>query len=317
MATLIFIDTNILLDFYRIQGRENSLSILKLVDHNHNKIITGRQVEMEYKKNRQKQILKTLDDFKAPNWSNTNPPAFLRAKQAVKGIKKRKVEITRDFKALKKTADAILKNPARNDLVYKTCQRLFKSSSELNLKRTNPIRFEIQSLARERFDLGYPPRKDEDTSIGDAINWEWIVQCAKANDANIILATRDSDYGVIDKELVNDWLAQEFRERVGGGRTLSMTSRLTKAFERSGVRVTKKEKNAEEQQITALPRLLQFDIMPTIMGKRGSAELIQSLLGVSGRFATTPLLAELPSHKSYRPILPVPVTAEESSDESD
>jgi hypothetical protein len=41
---LIFIDTNIFLDFYRAAGRDTKLSILSLIDSNHDRIITGEQV---------------------------------------------------------------------------------------------------------------------------------------------------------------------------------------------------------------------------------------------------------------------------------
>ena len=51
-------------------------------------------------------------------------------------------------------------------------------------------------LAWRRFLLGYPPRKADDTSIGDAVNWEWVVDCAKRANADVVIVSRDSDYGV-------------------------------------------------------------------------------------------------------------------------
>ena len=39
--TLLFIDTNIFLDFYRQVGRESNLSILKHLRPHHDRIITG------------------------------------------------------------------------------------------------------------------------------------------------------------------------------------------------------------------------------------------------------------------------------------
>jgi hypothetical protein len=58
VPTLIFIDTNILLDFYRVRGREGDLSILDHIDENHDLIITTSQVEMEFKKNRPRKVPK-------------------------------------------------------------------------------------------------------------------------------------------------------------------------------------------------------------------------------------------------------------------
>ena len=57
MSVLVFIDTNIYLDFYRVRGTDATLSILKHFDENHDRIITTSEVEMEYKKNRQRVTL--------------------------------------------------------------------------------------------------------------------------------------------------------------------------------------------------------------------------------------------------------------------
>src|SRR5690606_15268876 len=103
---------------------------------------------------------------------------------------------------------------------------------DYNLSRTNPRGFAIQKLALKRFGLGYPPRKKSDTSIGDAINWEWIIDCAKRTDKHIILVTRDSDYGTLrsNASYLNDWLQLEFRERINKRRKLILTDKLSHAF---------------------------------------------------------------------------------------
>ena len=53
---LVFVDTNILLDFYRFR-RESGLVLLQRFDKIHDRLITTYQVEMEFKKNRQRVIL--------------------------------------------------------------------------------------------------------------------------------------------------------------------------------------------------------------------------------------------------------------------
>ena len=62
MSTLVFIDTNIFLDFYRIDVLEAGLSILDHIKLNHNLMITSSQVEMEFYKNRQKVIIDELQE---------------------------------------------------------------------------------------------------------------------------------------------------------------------------------------------------------------------------------------------------------------
>lgn len=248
MNALIFIDTNIFLDFYRVRGGDEKLNLLKRVDEHLDNIITTAQVEMEYKKNRQIVILESLNRFKTPDWGGLTPPAFLSDAQPANAIAKNKSEISSQQKKLKKRIEAILKNPSKNDPVFKISQRLFKSNSDYNLSREKKIRFKIRGLAWKRFILGYPPRKDKDTSIGDAINWEWIIHCAQHNEKDIIIVTRDTDYGVnYNKELIlNDWLSQEFKQRVGRKRKIIITDRLTYAFKTISVNVTRQEEKEED-----------------------------------------------------------------------
>lgn len=239
---LIFIDTNIVLDFYRIIGSESGLSMLTHIDNNHDKIIVTSQVEMEYKKHRQRVIIAAHKEFKSPATGSLNPPAFLRQTQAAKSIAQNKKAIEGQTKKLKERIERCLKNPGRNDPVYKTFQRLFKATTPLNLSRDKDIRVSVRELAEKRFLLGYPPRKDSDTSIGDPINWEWIVHCAKEQARDVVIVSRDSDYGPIfdGHSIINDWLAQEFSQRVGGQK-ISLTSKLTEGFKLASIKVSPKE----------------------------------------------------------------------------
>ena len=251
MDTLIFIDTNILLDFYRIRGGDVGLSLLSHIDKHHDKIITGNQVEMEFKKNRQKVLLESINRIKNPEWAGLSPPAFLSEAQPVKVIQKNKKELIKQQAALKKRLGTILKNPVRNDPVYQCMQRLFKNGNDYNLDRKKKIRKLIRRLAWKRFFLGYPPRKKDDTSMGDAVNWEWVIQCAIDSGKNVIIVSRDSDYGINlnGTPILNDTLKQEFKERVGAKRKIVLTDRLTDAFKQASIAVTKKEEKQERKLI--------------------------------------------------------------------
>ena len=59
---LIFIDTNIFLDFYRIRRTDVSMKYLEEIVKHKDIIITSSQVEMEYKKNRQSAILESITE---------------------------------------------------------------------------------------------------------------------------------------------------------------------------------------------------------------------------------------------------------------
>lgn len=195
MSAILFVDTNILLDFYRYPRGTAILSVLGHINNNHDKIITSTQIEMEYKKNRQKVILSSMNEMKGPKWDSHKLPVILLDTQAAQSIESSKKDIQKQSKILRKKIESVLRNPSRNDDVFKTLQRLFKSNSDLNLKRPDSIRFKIRNLARKRFILGYPPRKDSDVSIGDAINWEWLIYCAQQKNQDVVIVSRDSDYG--------------------------------------------------------------------------------------------------------------------------
>ncbi|WP_321529250.1 PIN domain-containing protein [Sedimenticola selenatireducens] len=253
MDALIFIDTNIFLDFYRIRKSDVSMSYLELIDKHKDLIILGSQVEMEFKKNRQKVILETLNKFKNPDWNNLSVPALLSELQASKQIEKKKKEICTQQKKVTEKIIKVLKNPPSNDPVYQTLQRLFKHKSPYNLDRSKKERYAVRNLARKRFVLGYPPRKKEDNSIGDAVNWEWIIRCAQESGKHVILVTRDTDFGAIVKNesFLNDWLSQEFKERVSRTRKIILTERLSVAFKAVKLTVSKAMEKAEDEIIEA------------------------------------------------------------------
>ncbi|MGJ8670608.1 MAG: hypothetical protein ACSHXK_14050, partial [Oceanococcus sp.] len=98
--------------------------------------------------------------------------------------------------------------------------------------------------------LGYPPRKQRDTSIGDALNWEWIVHCGQKLQGKFLIVSRDSDFGAEfqGKHYLNDALRAEFRDRVGK-KSIELTGKLSVALKQLEVHITKAEEKSEEQDI--------------------------------------------------------------------
>jgi len=212
---------------------------------------------MEYKNNRQKVIVSSLSEMKGPKWDSFKLPVILSEARAAASIEKDRKDIDKQSIILNKKIESILKSPSINDAVFKTLQRLFKSSSDLNLKRPNNVRFTIRNLARKRFILGYPPRKDSDVTIGDAINWEWIIHCAKDKNQDVVIVSRDTDYGCRygGSMLINDWLAQEFKGRVSVRKKVTLTDKLTEGFKLADISVKKKEVDDENEFINVLIKL--------------------------------------------------------------
>lgn len=250
---IFFIDTNVFLDFYRLPGESAKRQLATLEKHS-GILITTEQVRMEFLKNRQKVIAKTISELKAPTKDGV-PAIFAESKAAGALSKKKEASITY-FKKLKAHAINYIEKPAQYDRIFQTLNRIYNQRSPLGLQRTDPTRFQIRNLARKRFSLGYPPRKGSDTSIGDAVNWEWIVRCAeKAEGApHVMIVSRDGDFGVtIDrKTYINDWLYREFKDRVGSKRKIELTDSLTVALKKMGETV-QPEDEAEEEAILRLP----------------------------------------------------------------
>jgi predicted nucleic acid-binding protein len=245
---LIFVDTNIFLDLYRIRNSDISLKYLHLLEKHKDKLIISSQVEMEYKKNRQKTILKSLKSYSSPDRDKLTPPALVANIQAAKIINKKKKEISTQQKKISEKIVKILKNPSVNDEVFKILQRIFKHKSPYNLDRKNKKLLQIQRFAKKRFIIGCPPRKRDDTTIGDAVNWEWIIDCSKESGKDIIIVSRDEDYGLFynNQSYLNDWLSLEFKERVSRKRKLTLTKKLSEALKAVNAPVTDKMIEAEK-----------------------------------------------------------------------
>jgi hypothetical protein len=213
------------------------------------RVIVTYQLEQEVKKNRQAAILEGMQELKAPT-QIARPGIFSDAK-ASKALNKSLKEAEKRVKALKARLTKALEDPAQHDPVYQACQRIFHRSSDLVLTRENPVRRVIRRRAFRRFLHGCPPRKKNDTSMGDALNWEWMIECANRANAELVIVSRDSDYGAVfeNKAYVNDHLRQEFSERVSKKRKLLLYTKLSDALKHFAIAVSPQEEAAETELV--------------------------------------------------------------------
>lgn len=273
---LLFIDTNIWLDFYRART-DAGLSLLEHVEKVSDRLIVSYQLEMEYKRNRQAAILEGMQELKPP--SHISRPGLFSDAKAVKAIQANLKAAGERLKTLKIKLRNALENPAQYDPVYQACQRIFHSNGPLVLARDDKFRNVIRRRAFKRFLHGCPPRKRNDTSIGDAFNWEWMIECALRNNGELVIVSRDADYGTVfeDKPYINDHLKQEFSERVSSKRKLLLYSKLSEALKHFQIPVTKAEEEEEEHIIQAVPKsdVLRGDVsieefLKTFLAQRSS-----------------------------------------------
>jgi hypothetical protein len=294
MAALIFIDTNIYLDFYRFTGIDTNLSILKHFDTNHDHIITTTEVEMEYKNNRQRVILESVNNLKPVDSSSLNIPAFLKESKSSRVLKKSHKSLVFQSNKLKERTAKLLEYPSRNDPVYKVLQRLFKSKSACHLTRKEKNKHKIREEAKQRFLLGYPPRKRDELSLIDEINWEWIIYCAQKSTYDIVIVTRDSDYGCHynNRSMLNDWLLQEFKERVSHKRSIILTNRLTEAFKQASIQVSRAEEESESKLIK-YKYSLQKEYPKQELSFEFGQEILKPMIGEMFKNITTEALSKM------------------------
>ncbi len=214
----------------------------------HDRLICTYQVEMEFKKNRQAVIAECFGGLK-DSGGGISAPGFLSNSKTLEIIHRQKRDNEKRLKNLKDRITKVLANPTTNDPVYRVAQRMFASEAGFNLKREDSRKYRLRRAAWKRFVLGYPPRKKNDTSTGDAVNWEWIVECVGNSNRDLIIVSRDADYGVTigGDSYLNDWLLQELRERTRMSRKVLLFDRLSMALRNIEIEVTIEEANAEDE----------------------------------------------------------------------
>ena len=254
MKKLLFLDTNIYLNFYRVRN-ESGLSLLRKLEEISDRVIVTSQVEMEFKKNRHAALTETMQELTniTKNLKNVKPePGLLAENQSMTALQQNVKLVRKNIQELQSQLQQVLTNPAQSDPVYKTAEKVLTKHDELSLKRGNEQHSRIARRAMRRFFMGYPPRKKSDTAIGDALNWEWIIEVAGKKNADIVLVSNDSDYGcrVNAESYMNDWLIEEFKERTSPQREVVLYSKLSDALSELSVRVTKQELSEEEAMLS-------------------------------------------------------------------
>ena len=249
---LLFIDTNIWLDFYRARG-DAGLKLLNHVEAIKDRVIVTYQLESEFKTNRQKVLQESWANLKAPD--GLGLPNIVADAKTTKILSKDMKDAKKRVESLRKKLVRVIAKPTLHDPVYKICQRIFHRKDDITLTRSNDLRHVIRRKAFRRFLHGCPPRKRQAVSIGDAFNWEWMVHCATERNAELVIVTRDSDFGITigDESYINDHLKQEFQERVSKKRKILLCCRLTDALKHFNVKITTKDVQAEADIVYANP----------------------------------------------------------------
>jgi predicted nucleic acid-binding protein len=200
----LFIDTNILLSFYSL-NQEDLGELSKLIDAISAQQITlllTNQIVDEFYRNREQRIDGAIKSLRTQTFNPQFPQLcedYLEIDNLREALKHYEqahaaltIKILEDIKAKNLKADRII-------------QSLFSLGKQL------PASNNILDRARLRMGVGNPPGKNN--SLGDAINWECLIEELSAGE-DLYFVTGDKDYcSALNDDEFSDFLLSEWYDK--------------------------------------------------------------------------------------------------------
>ena len=199
----VFIDTNILLNFFHFTKEEIDALSNVFASHEHGAatVHLTEQVCDEFLRNRENKIKDALKKFKDVKFT-AQLPAFMKQYEEYEQIRQKSVELQELAKAISQKVDV---DVIENKLLADT---LIKDIFNRNLIATTP---DIFGKAHMRMLLGNPPGKNG--SMGDAVNWVALL-AAVPNGENLHIISEDGDfYSALDENRPHPFLKQEWKNK--------------------------------------------------------------------------------------------------------
>lgn len=199
----VFIDTNILLNFFHFTKEEIDALGDVFASHEHGAatVHLTRQVCDEFLSNRENKIKDALKKFKDVKFA-AQLPAFMKQYGEYEQIKLKSVELQDLAKAILKKVDvAVVENGLLTDALIKD---IFDKSHPI------PDTPDLYAKSQMRMALGNPPGKNG--SIGDAVNWLALLEAVPVGE-NLHVISEDGDfYSTLDENRPHPFLKQEWKE---------------------------------------------------------------------------------------------------------
>ncbi|WP_157201672.1 PIN domain-containing protein [Massilia sp. Root418] len=192
LTTLIYIDTNVYLDFY--QAAHDSIAVFDELHEVRENLVITEQTGQEFARNRNSRLAQLAGNIMKSNSMNPYTVSVVRETPEYK-----------EWLAAKKVAESAVKKLAARietwildedqDPVTKGIKKLI---GEMNYYVTNA---EVIEKAKLRKILGNPPTSPDKYTIGDELIWETLLeQC----DKDLIIVSRDKtfleNYGMLRAE---------------------------------------------------------------------------------------------------------------------
>lgn len=203
----VFIDTNILLNFFHFSKDELDALHNVFASHEHGSatVHLTEQVQNEFARNRENKIKDALKRFKETKFS-MNLPSFMKGYDEYGKIR----TVSQELQALQKSILEKVETDIANFalLADRLLKQIFEQSDIAPIDRAT---FEE---AHTRMTLGNPPGKSG--SIGDAVNWVILLKSVPDGE-NLHVVSEDGDYySAIDEQRASPFLVEEWKRRKQG-----------------------------------------------------------------------------------------------------
>lgn len=200
----IFIDTNILLNFFHFSKEELDALNNVFASHEHGaaKVHLTQQVCDEFKRNRENKIKDALKRFKEIKFA-AQLPSFMKAYDEYNTILQRSAQLEALVKSISEKVDA--------DIVAKglVADRLI--SDIFGRTAIIPTTPEVFATANMRLTIGNPPGKAG--SIGDAINWTLLLQTVPDGEPLHVISEDGDFYSRLNEDAAHPFLKEEWQAR--------------------------------------------------------------------------------------------------------
>lgn len=206
----IFIDTNIILDFYRINNQDSIIKILKEIKKYKKYFISTKQSQDEFLRNRDRTITDFAEELKKQNYK-VHANNVIATLNSYAEYRDSIINANNNTRKIIEEMNNLIENPDI-DLIYK----IYLNLNEITYIRTDKI---IEN-AQKRKIIGNPPTSKKET-CGDEIIWETLLEYC---DDDLIIVSRDATF-----KTNYSFLRDEFKKE--RNRDLKVVDSITKAIE--------------------------------------------------------------------------------------
>lgn len=202
----ILIDTNILLELYKLSGPDldELKKVLKLSEKQKIEILISSQIEDEFWRNRESVIADAMKNLRETKIVS-KLPNIVRGYETYKTLKN---TIDTFNKLSKQLEDEVQKDISENNL---KADELIKTLFTKN--KPQFVSKQVIIDAEHRIKVGNPPGKKG--SLGDAINWEWLLsQKVEFWEDELIIISADGDFeSELNKGKMKEYLLREWHQK--------------------------------------------------------------------------------------------------------